>query len=103
MKTLSPSGIELELISLASFEIDTTSKQNPNFLLEQMLQTFFEAIDSNSETDFVQALLNNFLQNHNDLIIADDELSNLLSDIKNKLQIKFKRLEHLIGANLCMT
>ena len=49
MKTLSPSGIELELISLASFEIDTTQKdkqlQNPNQLLEQMMNVFIDAIE----------------------------------------------------------
>ena len=47
MKTLSPSGIELELISLSSFDIDKTkekSLQTPNHLLEEMMRIFISAI-----------------------------------------------------------
>lgn len=105
MKTLSPSGIELELISLSSFEIDKTKEtklQSPNMLLERMLGVFSAAVRSNTDSDFVQAILNNFLQNHYDLIVQDDDLSAQLSEVRSLINNKFERLENLIGGNLCM-
>lgn len=105
MKTLSPSGIELELISLSSFEIDRTKEtklQSPNMLLERMLDVFSAAVRSNTDSDFVQAILNNFLQNHYDLIVQDDDLSAQLSEVRCLINNKFERLENLIGGNLCM-
>jgi len=65
LKTLTPSGIELEFISLASFDIDRTQEgsalQNPNSILLKMLTILHQAINANQDSDFVQAMLNNFL------------------------------------------
>ena len=62
LKTLSPSGIELEFLSLASFDFSKDRQlEQPNELLLRMLNTLLAAIRSNKECDFVQAMLNNFL------------------------------------------
>jgi 3-dehydroquinate dehydratase len=107
LKTLSPSGVELEFISLASFEFTglDSGKQlsNPNLLLTKMLQIFDEVVKANREADFVHALLNNFLQSHHDIIIEDQDLSHQLSAMREALEIQFSQVENLVSSNLCMT
>ena len=108
LKTLTPSGIELEFISLASFDLDKnaeegSSLQSPNSILLAMLNILLQAIESNQDSDFVQAMLNNFLSNHYDIIVQDDELSALLSNIKDIIKSKFTHVESLVASNLCMT
>ena len=108
LKTLTPSGIELEFISLASFDLDKnaeegSSLQSPNSILLAMLNILLQAIESNQDSDFVQAMLNNFLSNHYDIIVQDDELSTLLSNIKDIIKSKFTHVESLVASNLCMT
>ena len=44
LKGLSPSGVELEFISLATFEI---SEKDPNASIEKMLRILYQAISSN--------------------------------------------------------
>lgn len=62
LKTISASGVELEFISLSSFDFDQTKTlEYPNQMLLQMLQVFMAEIESNRDSDFVQACLNNFL------------------------------------------
>lgn len=80
LKTLSPSGIEIEFISLSSFEIEAVKKEgenlvSPNKMISKMLSVFLKLVQGNSDVDFVQALLNNFLKLHNDIIIDDLELT----------------------------
>lgn len=60
-------------------------------------------ISANHDTDFTQAMLNNFLQNHNDIIIQDLELSSNLSKIKEELKSKFEQMESLLNSNVCMS
>lgn len=36
------------------------------------------SLDTCKDFDFVQALLNNFLKNHSDIIIEEDELATML-------------------------
>jgi hypothetical protein len=107
LKTLTPSGIELEFISLASFDIDKNAEgsalQGPNSILMKMLNILHQAIQANQDSDFVQAMLNNFLQNHYDIIVQDDELSALLSEIRSVIKSKFTHVESLVASNLCMT
>ena len=67
------------------------------------MNVFIEAVESNQDCDFVQALINNFLKNHYDIILEDPDLGALLSQLKTSLQAKFSKLEHLINGNLCMT
>lgn len=68
-----------------------------------MLNILRQAIEANQDSDFVQAMLNNFLSNHYDIIIQDDELSSLLSQIRTIIQTKFHHVESLVASNLCMT
>ena len=56
LKTLTPSGVELEFISLASFDFYRTKGlelEHPNELLLKMLNRFFTSISSNQDCDFV--------------------------------------------------
>jgi hypothetical protein len=68
-----------------------------------MMDVFEQCIDANIDCDFVQALLNNFLKRHSDIIIEDSELTSQMAAIKDRLSSKFNHLEHLINGNLCMT
>jgi len=104
LKTLSPSGVELEFLSLASFDFSKDRQlENPNELLLRMLNVLHGAVKSNKDCDFVQALLNNFLQNHHDLIVNDEKLSELLSNVKAYTGRQFEEVEGLISGNVCMT
>ena len=98
LKTLSPSGIELEFISLASFDFKEESNH-----LELMLNTFLKLVETNSDCDFVQALLNNFLKNHHELITESESLTKIMLQIKESLTQNFEKLEVLMHTNLCMT
>jgi len=77
LKTLSPSAIELEFMSLSTIRPGAI-KMNGDLL--KMLSKFKIAIKKNQDTDFVQACLNNFLKLHQDTIVEDEELSSLLED-----------------------
>jgi hypothetical protein len=50
---------------LASFELDKnqvgSALQNPNAIILRMLRILHDAVESNQDSDFVQAMLNNFL------------------------------------------
>jgi hypothetical protein len=75
LKTITPSGIELEFISLATFELDSSKQLNdPNACLIKMLEVFIECLTRNQDVDFVQAMLNNFLTNHHEIITQEVEL-----------------------------
>ena len=79
LKTLSPSGVELEFISLASIEVgkDPNEMVSITFLINycfqicKMLEIFEKAVQSNRDCDFVQAMLNNFIKNHSEIIMED--------------------------------
>ena len=68
-----------------------------------MMQVLLHSLDTCKDFDFVQALLNNFLKNHSDMIIEEEELAAILDQINDKLQSKFTQMEGLIHGNLCMT
>ena len=48
-----------------------------------MMEIFLEAVESNKDCDFVQAMLNNFVKNHSEIIMEDQALTKQLSQIKN--------------------
>ncbi len=80
LKTLSPSGIELELLSLSTFDLD--NKSEPINYISVMLDFFLEQIRRKVDTDFTQFILNCFLKTHYDAIMQeDDEEGNLMSKI----------------------
>lgn len=68
-----------------------------------MLNVFHSLVESNQDTDFTQAMLNNFLQNHNEIIIQEVDLSSTVSKIKDLLKHKFDQMESLINSNVCMS
>lgn len=67
-----------------------------------MMHVLLKALDTGKDFDFLQALLNNFLKNHSDTIIEDEELSDILVEILEKVARKFSKMEELIQSNLCM-
>lgn len=67
-----------------------------------MMHVLLRALDTCKDFDFVQALLNNFLKNHSDAIIDDEELTETLMEINDKVSSKFSQMEELIQGNLCM-
>ena len=61
------------------------------------------ALDTAKDFDFVQALLNNFLKTHSDVIIEDEDLTETMIQINDRVRSKFAQMEELIHGNLCMT
>ena len=84
MKSVSPSGIELEFLSLSTFDLDHKSADGEplNYVL-LMLNFFYDMIRSKKDSDFIQSMLNCFLKTHYDAIMKeDDEEGTLKSKIK---------------------
>ena len=83
LKTLSPSGVELEFISLSAIDYRDKSldvEKSMNIHIQNMLECFIGALKKQKDCDFVQACLNNFLKLHLELIQDDEILSNLLCE-----------------------
>mmetsp|Transcript_6390 Transcript_6390/g.10358 ORF Transcript_6390/g.10358 Transcript_6390/m.10358 type:complete len:182 (-) Transcript_6390:58-603(-) len=80
LKTLSPSGIEFEFMSLGTAVEMTTQSEDfdINSGLKKMLLIFVTAVGLNRDTDFVQACLNNFLKVHSEALTEDADLSEIL-------------------------
>lgn len=68
-----------------------------------MMQVFMAEIEQNRDTDFIHACLNNFLQNHHELIVEDEKLSACLSDLKETVNRHFKEVENVLNSSVCMT
>lgn len=68
-----------------------------------MLEVFEHCLSRNQDVDFVQALLNNFLTNHYDVIVQDEELVEAVASLKSVIESRFADLEALMSSNLCMT
>lgn len=58
MKTLSPSGVELEIMNLTSFDFSAEMQADPNHYLSQFLTALLEIVRGKNDADFCQALLN---------------------------------------------
>ena len=67
-----------------------------------MMHVLLQALETGKDFDFLQALLNNFLKNHSDAIIDDEELTESLMEINEIVSSKFQQMEELIQGNLCM-
>jgi hypothetical protein len=72
LKSISPSGVELEFLTLGATED-----------LTKMMEIFMTVIENEKEFDFTMALLNNFLNNHNDLIILEECLTKQMSALNS--------------------
>ena len=111
LKSLSPSGVELEFLTLANFEFgdadpnDNVSNTHllTNVQITKMLRHFSAAIKTMSDFDFLQALLNNFLKNHAETLMSDAQLSEALRDVSRQLKDKYADLERLFDSNVSMT
>lgn len=68
-----------------------------------MTKFFVWAISSNRDCDFIQALLNNFLKSHHDMIVDDPELTEAIDEVNGLVQDKFEEMEKLLNSTLCMT
>jgi hypothetical protein len=67
-----------------------------------MMHVLLKALGTGKDFDFLQALLNNFLKSHNDAIIEDEDLTETLMEIHDRVANKFAKMEELIQGNLCM-
>ena len=68
-----------------------------------MLKVFETSVCTSSDFDFVQAMLNNFLKNHQEIIVNEPELAEILQRIQTAVDDKFESLETLIESNICMS
>ena len=55
-----------------------------------MLKVFETAVRTSADFDFVQAMLNNFLKNHQEIIVNEPELSEILKRIQVAVDDKFE-------------
>lgn len=99
LKTLSPSGVELEFLSLSTFDLDSKDEGS---LLSLMLDFFLAQITRRVDTDFTQAMLNCFLKAHYDVLLEDGQMMDKLEAIQRETEESFSRLEALIDHNMCM-
>ena len=73
LKSLSPSGVELEFLSLSTFDLDAKTPEGDRLNYVSLMLTFFlEYTRRKQDTDFVQAMLNCFLKTHFDAIMNED-------------------------------
>ena len=81
LKSLSPSGVELEFISLSAMDYskkDIDIEKSMNVHIQNMLEVFEQALMRHTDSDFVHACLNNFLKTHYEIIVEDSILSEFL-------------------------
>ena len=100
MKGLTPSGVELEIMTLATFNFGQDEELNA------MIHHFLDVIDSTiaakKDADYTQALLNCVLKTHSDVILEDKKLLLKAESVARASQKAFHNLEDLINQNLCM-
>ena len=105
LKSLSPSGLELEFLSLSTFDLDNKSEEATN-CVSLMLTFFLELTRRKQDTDFIQALLNCFLKTHYDAIMNEDsedgEMIAKVLQIQQASEEAFHELEAMIDHNQCM-
>ena len=104
LKSLSPSGLELEFLSLSTFDLD--AKSEATNCVSLMLTFFLELTRRKQDTDFIQALLNCFLKTHYDVIMNEDsedgEMIGKVLQIQQASEEAFHELEAMIDHNQCM-
>ena len=97
--------MELEFLSLTTFDLDAKSTTGePLNYVSLMLTFFLEYTKRRQETDFVQAMLNCFLKTHYDAIMLEDdgEMIQKVHQIQEASEEAFRDLEAMIDHNQCM-
>jgi U3 small nucleolar RNA-associated protein 21 len=94
LKTLNPSSIDLEFISL--------NTNNNGKLLKLILEMFNIYIDNNKDFELIQSYLKLFLKYHLDNIIHNPELVSMIKELKKKEKEKWRKLQSLFHSNLCL-
>ena len=67
MKGLSPSGVELEIMTLSTFSFGAGEEMNSNII--NFLNVLADTIALNKDADYTQSLINCVLKVHNDIIL----------------------------------
>ena len=102
MKTLSPSGVELEIMGLTSFDFSADMQADANHYLARFLSLILECVKTRGEADFCQALLNCCLKVNYETIVQDEALIAQVKAIQRAGKSNFEEFEDLLGHNLCM-
>ncbi len=97
LKELSPSGIELEILSLSTFDL----KEKVDYL-ELMLGILLQCTEDKNNFDFVQSILACFLKTHQELILGDSKMMEQLQRIQHATEMAFSEVEQSILQNQCM-
>ena len=100
MKGLSPSGVELEVMTLATF--DFSSKDAPNALIGRFLEAIELTITKKQDSDYAQALLNCCIKQHREVISDDADLLKRLASVRRACEENFAKVEDLLNHNICM-
>jgi len=72
MKNLTPSGVELEILTLANF--DFAEGVEPSEMIGRFFAVLERRVTDKQDSEYIQALLNCTLKTHNDVILEDREL-----------------------------
>lgn len=99
MKSLSPSGVELEIMTLANFDM---GEETPDQKITLFLSMLLSAIRKRHDTDYIHALLNCCLKSHYDLIVTTESLVDKLREIRQASQESFAKMDELLNHNICM-
>ena len=102
MKTLSPSGVELEIMGLVSFDFSEDMQSNANFFLANFLTLLLECVRTQNDADFCQALLNCCLKVNYETILQDEDLVSQDKAIQRQSKRNFEEFEDLLSHNICM-
>jgi len=73
MKGLSPSGVELEILSLGNFDFKNP-ESTPTNKIDKFLNHLLSRIKAKKDCDYVHALLNCCLRLHYDLLMSENDL-----------------------------
>jgi len=100
MKGLTPSGVELEIMTLNTFTFG--QDQEPNAMINFFFDAILATVKDKKDADYTQALLNCMLKTHSEVILEDKELLVKAESVAKASQVAFLNLEDLINQNLCM-
>jgi len=96
MKGLTPSGVELEIMTLATFDFGS-GETDPNATLNYFLDVIATTIAIKKDADYTQALFNCLLKTHSEIILEDEDLLTKTESIARASQLNFHNLEDLIN------
>jgi hypothetical protein len=100
MKGLTPSGVELEIMTLSTFNFGQDEEMNSS--VHNFFDVLASTIAANKDADYTQALINCVLKTHNEVILEDKELMVKAEEVVNASKKSLHTLQELINQNLCM-